>query len=173
MTGAKRHDHRLLSKEQQTLIAKTRHPLVKNLTDDDLAEVVAQLCEHRDRARATGRFKRGELRSQSMNAGVVRAKSPTSESDGHRAKRTMLVAAVKRANRESERRRNKSARNELVSNAKRALTMKKAARTEIQRPSSRTAHDGMHPIPNADIAPSGALEQEGQRPVLERSRKVR
>ena len=68
MTRAKRHDHRLLSKEQQALIAKTRHPLVKNLTDGDLAEVVNQLRGHRDRARAVGRFKRGELRSQSMNA---------------------------------------------------------------------------------------------------------
>jgi hypothetical protein len=31
----------------------------------------------------------------------------------------------------------------------------------------------MRPLPNEDIAPSGALEKEGHRPVLERSRKVR
>jgi hypothetical protein len=31
----------------------------------------------------------------------------------------------------------------------------------------------MRPLPNTAIAPSGALNAEGHRPVLERSRKVR
>lgn len=37
----------------------------------------------------------------------------------------------------------------------------------------QTAHEGMNPTPNAGIAPSGAFDAEGQRPVLERSRKAR
>lgn len=173
MARAKRNDDRLLSKDEQTLVAQTRHPLIKTLNDSDLSDVVARLREHRDRARDIGRFKRGELRSQSMKTSMIGVKRSVSESDGHRAKRTILVAAVKRGNKEAERRRIKNARGELVSNAEHALSMKKAARTETQRPSSQTAHEGMQPIPNTDIVPSGALEQEGHRPVLERSRKVR
>ncbi|MDP2411076.1 MAG: hypothetical protein Q8M26_12435 [Pseudolabrys sp.] len=58
--------------------------------------------------------------------------------------------------------------------ALRALAMKQKADAEAPKPpETRTANEGMHPIPNKDIAPSGALNQEGHRPVLERSRKVR
>ena len=58
--------------------------------------------------------------------------------------------------------------------AARALAMKQKADAAAPKPpESRTANEGMRPIPNADIAPSGALTQEGHRPVLERSRKVR
>ena len=170
---AKRNDDRLLSKDEQTLVAQTRHPLIKTLADRDLSNVVMRLREHRDRARDIGRFKRGELRSQSMKTGMIAVEPSVSESDGHRAKRTILVAAVKRANTEVERRRIRNTRGQLVSNAEPAQSMNNAARTETKRPSSRTAHEGTQPIPNADIAPSGALEQEGHRPVLERSRKVR
>ena len=62
---------------------------------------------------------------------------------------------------------------ELMANAQRALAMKQANRSEPTYPGSRTAGEGMRPLPNRDMAPSGALEQEGHRPVLERSRKVR
>lgn len=67
------------------------------------------------------------------------------------------------------------AKKELTGNAKKALALKKRAASHepSNRPPSKTAGKGMRPIPNNDIAPSGALEQEGQRPVLERSRKVR
>lgn len=36
-----------------------------------------------------------------------------------------------------------------------------------------TADKGMNPQPNTDIAPSGALDAEGHKPVVERSRKAR
>ena len=36
-----------------------------------------------------------------------------------------------------------------------------------------TARAGMNDTPNTKIAPSGAFDAEGQRPVLERSRKAR
>jgi len=50
----------------------------------------------------------------------------------------------------------------------------KAKHADAPHPASEpTADAGMKPNPNPDIAPSGALDAEGQRPVLERSRKVR
>ena len=86
----------------------------------------------------------------------------------------MLAAALKRTSKERERRRVSGARQELVSNARRALAMKHAAGDPAaDRPSSRTADEGMQAVPNDGIAPSGALDAEGHRPVLERSRKVR
>lgn len=61
-----------------------------------------------------------------------------------------------------------------VAIAERALAMKQKADAEAPKPpETRNANEGMRPIPNTDIAPSGALNQEGHRPVLERSRKVR
>jgi len=171
MTLAKREDERLLSKEEQELVAQTRHPTVTQLTSDRLSQVVAQIRERRNIAREIGRYRRRGFSGQTMTTDMdVGHRSH----DGQRAKRTLLSAALKRANKETERRRIRNARLDLISNAKRALSMKKHADTGGQwPPETRTANEGMHSIPNMKGAPSGALKQEGQRPVLERSRKVR
>jgi hypothetical protein len=76
-------------------------------------------------------------------------------------------------NAEGERSRAARARDRLGANARRALEMKRSNHSDASHPRSETADDGMRPIPNRTIAPSGALNQEGHRPVLERSRKVR
>jgi hypothetical protein len=145
--------------------------MIKNLAGNDLLEAVKQLRERRE----IGRYKRRELRGQTASSRMtVASGAAASESEGHRAKRTLLSGALKRANKEIERRRAMDARSDLISNAKRALAMKKAADSDPQwPPATQTANEGMQPSPNTDTAPSGALEQEGQRPVLERSRKVR
>jgi len=57
--------------------------------------------------------------------------------------------------------------------AARAMELKNAAPAPHHPSPERTAHDGMNDTPNTDIAPSGAFNAEGQRPVLERSRKSR
>ena len=57
--------------------------------------------------------------------------------------------------------------------AKRAMELKSAAPIAPHPSAGRTADEGMNPTPNAMIAPSGAFDAEGQRPVLERTRKVR
>ncbi|MDZ4375236.1 MAG: hypothetical protein U1C74_27960 [Phenylobacterium sp.] len=49
----------------------------------------------------------------------------------------------------------------------------KAKAAPPSHPVDRTPDEGMNSQPNTGIAPSGALHAEGQRPVLERSRKVR
>lgn len=69
---------------------------------------------------------------------------------------------------------NASEKSELVKNAEKALQEKNSLPDPAEpRPEARTADEGMNPIPNEGEPPSGALEQEGHRPVLERSRKVR
>jgi len=57
--------------------------------------------------------------------------------------------------------------------AKRAMELKAQAPEPAHPGAGKTSGEGMHPTPNTGIAPSGALNAEGQRPVLERSRKVR
>ncbi len=57
--------------------------------------------------------------------------------------------------------------------AARAMELKQGAPEPRHPASERTAHEGMNDTPNSKIAPSGAFDAEGQRPVLERSRKVR
>ena len=61
----------------------------------------------------------------------------------------------------------------LQANARKALALKETSRSGPKFQPSMTISDGMRPIPNQTSARSGALNQEGQRPVLERSRKVR
>lgn len=57
--------------------------------------------------------------------------------------------------------------------ADKAMALKAAAPAPHHPTSDPTSDPGMNDLPNATIAPSGALNAEGQRPVLERSRKVR
>lgn len=57
--------------------------------------------------------------------------------------------------------------------AKRAMKLKARAPGSPHPEAGQTADTGMNPTPNSSIAPSGALNAEGQRPVLERSHKVR
>jgi hypothetical protein len=81
----------------------------------------------------------------------------------------LLGSAVKRANKERERRRAAEARDTLVSHARRALALRrKAGDPSASRPDSRTAHEGMTPIPNESLAPSGAIQQEGQEIAMRR-----
>lgn len=60
-----------------------------------------------------------------------------------------------------------------VEQAKMAAALKADAAAPGHPNPGRTAHQGMTSTPNEDIAPSGAFNAEGQKPVLERSRKAR
>jgi len=57
--------------------------------------------------------------------------------------------------------------------ADKAMALKSGADAPAHPDPGQTADEGMNPTPRAGIAPSGAFGAEGQRPVLERSRKVR
>lgn len=57
--------------------------------------------------------------------------------------------------------------------ANKAMELLKSAPPPHHPSPERTAHEGMNDTPNTNIAPSGAFGAEGQRPVIERSRKVR
>jgi len=54
-----------------------------------------------------------------------------------------------------------------------AERLRAEAEAQKRPDSAPTADSGMNPQPNEDIAPSGALDAEGHKPVVERSRKAR
>jgi hypothetical protein len=170
MASSRRDEERLLSADERDLVAKTRRPALEALGSEELSQVIGRLRERRDRAKGLAGRQRREMRGKAAPAGA----QPASDDTGTRAKSAVLGEALKRANTESSRRRRKSARADLVDNQRRALSMKQDADAEApKRPKSRTANKGMRSVPNETMAPSGALNEEGHRPVLERSRKVR
>ncbi len=57
--------------------------------------------------------------------------------------------------------------------SEKAMDLKSKATGQPHPESGRTEDEGMTPKPRTGIAPSGAFGAEGQRPVLERSHKVR
>lgn len=57
--------------------------------------------------------------------------------------------------------------------ADKAMELKQSAPEPHHPASEQTADKGMKNLPNTGIAPSGALDAEGYKPVLERSRKAR
>lgn len=165
-----KEEDRVLSTEEKELVVKTRHPALKELSDGELSDVIKRLREKRDRAQSIAQRQRREMRGKAAPQGT----KPASDDTGTRGKREMLAAAVKRANSERARRETRSARGDLVANAHKALDMKRRAqKTAPEHPGSRTADEGMRPIPDTEVAPSGAFGNEGERPVLERSHKVR
>lgn len=171
MSRPRGEDERLLSKDEHDLVSQTRHPEVKALGAKELSDVISRLRDRRDRAADIAKRQRREMRGKAAPSGV----SPATDNTGTRSKRDLLAAALKRANKESSRRRSSSgARKELVANARKALEMKQATDDKSSdTPSTRTADEGMRSIPRPGQAPSGALDAEGHKPVLERSRKVR
>jgi hypothetical protein len=169
MSRPRRDDSRLLSEDEQELVSRTRQPAIKDLADDELAQLVQRLRSQRNRARDIASRQRREMRGKSAPSGA----KPASDDSGTWGKRDLLTDALKRANKEKARRLALRARGALVANAQHALALKQASDRQSDVPPSRTADPGMKAVPNETIAASGALEQEGHRPVLERSRKVR
>jgi hypothetical protein len=108
-----RDEDRLLAQDQREAVARTPVPLVKELADGALRELMRRLRERRGRARA------------------------------------------------------------LANRQRRALRRKRAAAAPASPPPLRTPGEGMRAVPNEPMAPSGAIGVKGDRPVLERSRKVR
>ncbi|WP_027174174.1 hypothetical protein [Methylobacterium sp. 10] len=165
MSVSRRREARLLDARENDLVGRSHRPGLDAVDDAGLSDLIRLLRERRDRARDVSRRQRREVRGKSAPS----IAHPATDNSGTREKAALLAAAVKRASKESERRRNARARSKTVSGARRALALKQAANDPHEnRPSSRTANNGMMPVPNETIAPSGALNQEGQEIAMRR-----
>ena len=170
MARTRRHEQRLLSKDELDLVERARHPGLGQLEEAELGDLVRRLRNTRDRAQGIARRQRREMRGKAAPSG----QRPAADNTGSTGKGELLAAALKRANKESARRKAKAARSDLRSNARRALDLKRQnAEPHPGWPIDRTANEGMNPVPNEKGAVSGAFDEAGHRSVLERSRKVR
>lgn len=110
MSHTRRDESRLLNADEYGLVAQARHPALREIDDKELADLVVLLRERRDRARDIFRQQRRETRGKSEPSGRTRA----TDSIGSKEKAGLIAAAVKRAGRESERRRVAAARQQGV-----------------------------------------------------------
>lgn len=168
MARNRREEQRLLTRDEAELVDRTRHPALAGLPDGELSDLVARLRERWDRAGDIAKRQRREMRGKAGAAGAT----PAADDTGTRAKRDLLAAALQRANKERSRRGAQAARADLKANARRALALRRAAGTHAlgaRPPGEPAAGTGMRPLPDADTAPSGALDAEGHRPVLHRT----
>lgn len=101
MSRSRREEQRLLSDDERDLVGQTRHPAIKDLPDDALASIIDRLRDRRRRARDIAQRQRRELRGKAAPSGA----RPASDDSGTSGKRDVLTAALKRANRERDRRR--------------------------------------------------------------------
>ena len=101
MAQTRREEARLLSADERELVAQTHQPAIKELGHSELGDLLVRLRDRRDRARDISRQQRREMRGKAPPSGATRAADNT----GSRAKGQLLAAAVKRLNKEVERRR--------------------------------------------------------------------
>jgi hypothetical protein len=140
-----RNERRYLSDEEWEFVARTHHPVLHELGDEELAALVPLLRARRDRARDIAHRQRRELRGKAPPSGA----RPASDDAGTRRKRSILAAALKRANKERQRRRARAALPAQVAYARKALAMKRSGGNTSHRPDpGQTPGRGMRSIPD-------------------------
>ncbi len=143
MAISRKEEARALSADEQDLVAKSHHPVVQELADAELANLVKLLRERRDKAQTEAHRRRREMRGKGAPKGAVASKAD----GGSRLKLEVLAMAMRRLNGEAERRRQLAARFALVESARNALASKQAAGSGPEF-NARTAHRGMRAIAN-------------------------
>jgi hypothetical protein len=141
MAITRKIEDRALDAEERDLVAKSHHPALQDLSDQDLSQLVKLVRERRDKAKTNANQRRREMRGKAAPKGAT----PSRSDDGSKTKLAVLAMAVRRLNSESERRRRMRAATEQVESARRALAMKQANADNggAVAFNSRQAHHGM------------------------------
>ncbi|HEX8568746.1 MAG TPA: hypothetical protein VF699_02325 [Caulobacteraceae bacterium] len=159
-------EQRSLTADEWAVVEKSHYPAVEALDEDELAAMRQRLRTLRSKARDRLHQQRREVRGKAEPRGA----RAVQETFGTALKLSSLTGALKRVNRSLERTRKQDQR----ALSRGALTMKRANARPARHPAAgRTSGEGMNSRPDIARAPSGALHEEGHRPVLERSRKTR
>lgn len=170
MSRSRRDIERLLSRDENEMVSQATQPAIAQLSASDLAGLAKRLRDARDKAQTIAQRQRREMRGKAAPAGA----RPATDNAGSVEKAALLASAMQRVNKETARRRSQESKSSLVGNARKALRAKQAAPDPAaNRPASQTSNDGMRPVSNDHNPTSGALNEEGYKPVLERSRKAR
>ena len=141
MAITRKDEARALAADERELVEKSHHPMVQDLSDKDLSELVKLVRARRDKAQTEASRRRREMRGK----GAPKGAAPSRADDGSRMKLDVLAMAVRRLNAESERRRQLATKVSLAENARNALALKKAGKDDAPGAgfNARTAHHGM------------------------------
>jgi hypothetical protein len=143
MAITRKTEERALDAEERDLVAKSHHPALQDLSDEDLSQLVKLVRERRDKAKTQANQRRREMRGKAAPRGAA----PSKSDEGSKTKLAVLAMAVRRVNSEAERRRRMRAATEHIESAQRALAMKEAnAAAAGAAFNSRHAHHGMRNI---------------------------
>lgn len=162
MARAKKTEDRHLTQDERDLVDQSRAPALCKLEGPELVGLARRLRERRDRIKTLSRGRTRDAKGGDKAAGA---------DTGAKEKKAALAAAVKRVNKEIERRRGLK-RAELAGQAQKNLRAALRRRQEAhpwRGPEDRTADTGMLDLPNRKIAPSGALHAEGMRAAISRA----
>ncbi len=155
MATRRKDEQRILDKDEFEMVEQTRRPVLSELGDTDLNQLIARLRERRDRARDLSTRRRGAARRG--GAGI-----DAKESSGLREKSSLLAEAVSRANKERTRRRKASGKTELQQNARRALKLKRNAPSPKRPSPGRTKDRGMNPVESERREKIGSPAEAGR-----------
>lgn len=144
MAMTRKEEARALSADERELVDRTRHPVLQELSDEELSSLVVLMRQRRDRAQVLANRRRREMRGKAPPQGIT----PSTADEGSRLKVTVLATAMRRLNSEVERRRRMAASHALTENANKALAMKQADGREGHGFNTRHARKGMRNIAN-------------------------
>ena len=146
MAMTQKEEARALSADERGLVGKSHHPALQETSDQDLSDLVKLMRERRDKAKTQAYQRRREMRGKAVPKGT----SPSNADEGSNLKVAVLSTAMRRLNKEVERRRRMVASTSLIVTAKRALAMKQASDSNSGGAplNSRQAHEGMRNLAN-------------------------
>ncbi|TVR10219.1 MAG: hypothetical protein EA385_04555 [Salinarimonadaceae bacterium] len=101
MSMSRKTEERFLDKDEKEFVGLSHHPEIQELSDAALSDLIGKLRDRRDKARDVGARQRREMRGK---AAPTRGRA-AADNTGTREKQAVLAAALKRANKERERRR--------------------------------------------------------------------
>jgi hypothetical protein len=142
MAISQKEEARALNEDERELVAKSHHPGLQDLPDEELANLVKLMRERRNKASSEANQRRREIRGKSVPKGVQASRGD----EGSRLKVAVLAMAMRRLNNEVERRRRMAAKTLLMESAQRALAIKQADTTKGPAFNTRHAHEGMRNV---------------------------
>ncbi len=157
MAHTRKNERSLLSQTEMEFVEKARHPMLADLSHGDLHALIQHLRDKRDRAQTIANNQRRAIR------GKGRAEIAFDLADaGNREKASMLTDALTRARKEAGRRADKEARDALVSSARRALELKRAAGGPHHPGAGFSANEGMHAKEKTRVDAIGKAGEAGR-----------
>jgi hypothetical protein len=141
MTVQCKFERSLLAFEEYEVLRATHHPAIQERASDELQAARGRLREMRDKERTHARHKRREARGKADARGS--SFPGTAERPVHR--KQVFAAALKRLNKELNRRRSFEARAANIEAAHSALALRRAGGAAYRPAPGHTAHKGMRP----------------------------